>query len=196
MDVRAAIRQRRMVRAYDRRPVAAALLDDVLDAAARAPSAGLAQPVDLLVLTDEADRAVFWDLAFPVRSGYQWPHLFDAPVVVVPLIEPDAYVRRYALPDKAAAGLTDLDAWPAPYWWIDGGMAVENLLLAAVGTGLGASLFGLFVNEREILTAFGVPPGRRALGGVTIGYPLPEPPVRSSPLPRRSAADVVHRRRW
>ena len=196
MDVRDAIRRRRMVRAYDRRSVSEAVLDDVLHAAARAPSAGLAQPLDLLVLTHDADRTVFWDLAFPVQSGYRWPHLFDAPVVVVPVIEPDAYARRYALPDKAAAGLTNLDAWPAPYWWIDGGMAVENLLLAAVGNGLGASLFGLFVNEREILSAFGVPDGHRALGGITIGYPIPEPPVRSTPLPRRTAADIVHRGSW
>ena len=52
-------------------------------------------------------------------------------------------------------------------------MAVENLLLAAVGTGLGASLFGLFVNERQILSAFGVPDGRHALGGDH--YRLPDP---------------------
>lgn len=152
--------------------------------------------MDLLVLAEQADRAAFWDLAFPVREGYPWPHLFDAPVIVIPLVEPDAYARRYALPDRAATGLADLDAWPAPYWWIDGGAAVQNLLLAAVGSGLGASLFGLFVNEAEILRAFGVPPGHRALGGITIGYALPEPPVRSSPLPRRRLDDIVHRGRW
>lgn len=185
-----------MVRAYDTRPVDDAVLDRVLDAARRAPSAGMSQPVDLLVLDDPADRAAFWDLAFPVQEGYGWPRLFDAPVVVVPLIEPDAYARRYALPDKAFAGLTDLDAWPAPYWWIDGGAAVQNLLLAAVGEGLGASLFGLFVNEVEILRTFGVPEGHRALGGLTIGHALPEPPVVSSPLPRRRFDEIVHRGRW
>lgn len=185
-----------MVRAYDDRPVEDAVVARILEAARRAPSAGLSQPVDLLVLTDGDDRARFWELAFPIQEGYPWPRLFDAPVVVVPLVEPAAYARRFALPDKAAAGLADLDAWPAPYWWIDGGAAVENLLLAAVGEGLGASLFGLFVNEREILETFGVPPGHRALGGVTIGHPLPEDPVVSTPLPHRTLDDVVHRGRW
>jgi nitroreductase len=156
----------------------------------------MSQPVDLLVLTEADHRAAFWDLAFPVRAGYRWPHLFDAPVVVVPFVEPAAYARRYALADKAPAGLDDLDAWPVPYWWIDGGAAVQNLLLAAVGEGLGASLFGLFVHEDEIRAAFGVPDGHRALGGVTIGHPLGEPPVSSTPAPRRVIDDIVHRGGW
>jgi hypothetical protein len=52
--------------------------------------------------------------------------------------------------------------------------------------------FGLFVNEREILAAFGAPQGHRALGGITIGYAFTEPPVRSFPLPTRTADDFVH----
>ena len=73
---------------------------------------------------------------------------------------------------------------------------MQNLLLAAFGHGLGSSLFGLFVNQAEILRTFGAPPGHRALGGVTIGHGLPEKPVTSSPLPRRRLADVVHQGRW
>jgi nitroreductase len=196
MDVRDAITRRRMVRAYVPEPVDPDALDRVLDAARRAPTAGLSDALDLLVLTEASDRARFWDLAFPVRDDYGWPHLFDAPVVIVPFVEPDAYARRYAQPDKAVAGLADLDAWPAPYWWIDGGAAVENVLLAATGEGLGSSLFGLFVNEDEIRRAFGVPDGRRALGGITIGHARSEPRVVSSPTPRRALRDMVHRGRW
>ena len=155
----------------------------------------MSQPVDLLVLTEKPDRETFWDLAFPVRDGYDWPHLFDSPVVVVPLVEPAAYVRRYSQPDKAAAGLTNLDDWPVPYWWIDGGAAVQNLLLAAFGHGLGSSLFGLFVNEAEILRAFGVPRSPCPRGS-DVGYGLREKTVTSSPLPRRRLADVVHQGRW
>lgn len=188
-----------MVRAYDVRPVDAQVLDRVLDAARRGPSAGNSQPVDLLVLEAADDRARFWDLSFPVpeaRARFRWQGMFDAPVVVVPLVEPAAYSRRYAQPDKVKTGLHDLDAWPAPYWWIDGGAAVENLLLAAVAEGLGALLFGLFVHEAEILEAFGVPAGHRALGAVTIGHPAPDEPGRSARLDRRSLEETVHRGRW
>jgi nitroreductase len=199
MDVHDAIRRRRMVRAYDPAPIEDDVLDRVLDAARRGPSAGNSQPVDLLVLTQPEDRRTFWDLSFPIpaaRAAFRWQGMFDAPVVVVPLVEPDAYARRYSRPDKAGTGLDVLDAWPAPYWWIDGGAAVENLLLAAVGEGLGALLFGLFVHEAEILDAFGVPPGHRALGAITLGRPAPDEPGRSAALPRRSLDDVVHRGRW
>lgn len=188
-----------MIRAYDTRPVAGDVLDRVLDTARRGPSAGNSQPVDLLVLTAAADRARFWDLSFPVpeaRARFRWQRLFDAPVVVVPLVEPDAYARRYAQPDKAGTGLDDLDAWPAPYWWIDGGAAVENLLLAVVAEGLGALLFGLFAHEAEILRAFGVPDRRRALGAVALGHPAPDEPGRSSTLRRRSLDETVHRGGW
>ena len=208
MDVHEAIRKRRMVRAYDPAPLDPATLDRVLDAARRGPSAGNSQPVDLLVLTEPEDRGSFWDLSFPIpdaRASFRWQGLFEAPVVVLPLVEPDAYARRYGKPDKARTGLHDLDAWPAPYWWIDGGAAVENLLLAAVAEGLGALLFGLFgpgvqggprSREREILDAFGVPAGHRALGAITLGRPAPDEPGRSSTMTRRTLEEVVHRGRW
>jgi nitroreductase len=200
MELREVIRQRRMVRSFvSGRPVDTGALDRVLDAARRGPSAGFAQPVDLLVLDEATDRARFWDLSFPVpqaRAEFRWQGLFDAPVVIVPVVEPDAYARRYSEPDKAGTGLDDLDAWPAPYWWIDGGAAVQNLLLSAVDEGLGALLFGLFVHEREILDAFGVPANRRALGAVALGHPRPDEPGRSSGRRRRALVDVTHRGRW
>jgi len=199
MDAMDAIRRRRMVRAYDRRPVEPEVLDRVLDAARWAPSAGNSQPVDLLVLTEADDLARFWDLSFPIadtRAEFRWQRLFDAPVVVIPLVEPGAYTRRYSQPDKIAAGLDSLDAWPAPYWWIDGGAAVQNLLTAAYAEGLGSLLFGLFVHGPEILRAFGVPDGREALGAISMGHPLPEEPGRSSALPKRTLDEITHRGRW
>lgn len=200
MDVHEAIRRRRMVRAYDPTPVAAAALDRVLDAARRGPSAGNSQPVDLLVLTEPEDRATFWDRSFASpesRRGFRWQGLFHAPVLVVPLVEPEAYARRYRQPDKARTGLARLDAWPVPYWWVDGGAAVENLLLAVVAEGLGALFFGLFVNERPILDAFDVPESHRALGAVAIGHPAQDrEPGRSSALARRTLEEIVHRGRW
>src|SRR3546814_20224002 len=48
-------------------------------------------------------------------------------------------------------------AWSVPYWWVDGGMAVDQLLLAAVEAGLGACFFGLFDPEPAVLAELGVP---------------------------------------
>lgn len=194
MELQEAIRRRRMVRAFEQRPIDDDVLDRVLDAARRVPSAGNSQGVDLLVI-DEPER--YWSMTFTGdRSGFRWQGLFDAPVLVVPLVEPAAYTRRYAEPDKAATGLGDEEAWTVPYWWVDGGMAVQNLLLAAIDEGLGALLFGIFEHEPAVLAAFGVPDGRRALGVVALGHPLPDGPGQSASRHRRTLEETVHRGRW
>src|SRR5829696_6884901 len=193
------MRRRRMVRAYDGRAVEPAVVDRVLDAGRRAPSAGNSQGLDLVVLTGREETARYWDVALPAgpaRDGFRWQGLLAAPVVVLPVVTPAAYAARYAEPDKAATGLGSVEAWPVPYWLVDGGMAVLSMLLTAADEGLGALFFGLFDRERPVLDALGVPADRRGLGVVAIGHPAPDEPGTSVGRPRRPLDDVVHRGRW
>lgn len=190
-----------MVRSFQRgRDVRPEVLARVLDAARRAPSAGKTQALELLVLTDEADRVRFWDLSFPDgndRVLFRWRGLFDAPVIVIPVVEANAYAQRYSETDKvAAAGLDVVAGWPVPYWFVDGGMAVQNMLLTAVDEGLGALFFGLFEREAVTLHGFGVPASRRALGVLALGHPLLDEPGRSSRRPRRTLDEITHRGAW
>ena len=188
-----------MVRAFEDRPVDPHVVDDLLDLARRAPSAGHTQPWAFVVLEGPEETRRLWDVTLPAerRGSFRWPGLLTAPVVVLPLVSPGAYVARYAEPDKAAAGLgASTDAWPVPYWWVDGGMAVENLLLAATDRGLGALFYGLFGHEAAVLRTFGVPEGWRALGAVALGWPAPDEPGRSAARPRPPLGDVVHRGGW
>jgi nitroreductase len=189
-----------MVRAFDARPVPTELVDRLLQLARRAPSAGNTQPWAFVVLEGE-QTAALWDITLPVerRGSFRWPGLLEAPVVVLPLVSPDAYVDRYREPDKRTIGLgAGASAWPVPYWWVDGGMAVQTLLLAAVDAGLGALFYGLFDHERAVLDRFGVPEGWRALGAVALGWPAPgEPrPGRSASRRRPPLDEVVHRGSW
>jgi nitroreductase len=198
VELRDAIRARRMVRAFSRRPVPRATIDDLLDLARRAPSAGNTQPSRFVVLEGD-ETARLWDVTLPPprRKAFRWSGLLDAPVVVVPLVDPGAYASRYAEDDKRATGLGEgPEAWPVPYWWVDGGMAVHGLLLAAVDVGLGALFYGLFDHEAAVLAALGVPDGYRALGAVALGWPGPDEPGRSAGRPRPPLGDVVHRGRW
>lgn len=188
-----------MVRAFRPDPLAADVLGRVLAAASRAPSAGSTSGLDLLVLEGPEQTERYWDLTFPdpaVRAAFRWQGLFSAPVLVIPVVDPDAYAARYGEADKEATGLAEVGAWPVPYWWVDGGAAVENLLLAAVDEGLGALLFGLFDHEQAVLEAFGAPVGRRAVGTVALGHRAPDEPGRSSARPRRPLDEIVHRGRW
>jgi len=192
-----------MVRAFAARPVAADVLDRVLDAARRAPSAGNTQGWRFLVLEGAEQTARFWAVTLPPdrRAGFGWPHLLDAPVLVLPLADPAAYRARYAEPDKAATGLAVERAWPVPYWTVDTSFAVMLLLLAAQDEGLGALFFGVFEGEAELRRALGIPDGLQLLGAVALGHPRAMAPAdeRRGASADRAAperAAVIRRGRW
>jgi nitroreductase len=185
-----------MVRSFTAAPVEEDALERVLDAARRAPSAGNVQAVDLVVLRGAEETGRYWSVTLPDPSTFRWPGLLEAPVLVVPVVSPAAYAARYAEADKAVTGLADEAAWPVPYWFVDGGMAVEHLLLACVAEGLGACFFGQFDHERAVLDALGIPPDRRALGTIALGHPAPDEPGRSVGRPRRTLDEIVHRGGW
>lgn len=188
------IRQRKMVRAYEDRPIDADAIDRLLDAVRRGPSAGHTQGSEFLVLANATDRARFWAL----EGLWAAETAQTAPLIVVPFATKDAYLDRYAEPDK---GWTDRDEghWPVPYWFIDCGMATENLLLAVVNEGLGALFFGI---DRAVWpalrAAFAVPDRFDPIGAVTIGSPAPRDPNPTSARSRRrrSTGEVVHRGSW
>jgi nitroreductase len=189
-----------MIRAYRPDPVDATALQRALAAGRRAPSAGNTDARSFLVL-EGADTARYWDVSLPLehRESFPWPGLLVAPVLVVVLVRPDAYVRRYAEPDKARTGLgTGIDAWPVPYWWVDGGMAAQAVIDTARGETLGVCFFGLFAHEAALLGAFGVPDEWRAVGTIALGHPDldHERPSRSSRRVRPPLDAMVHRGHW
>ena len=175
--------------------------DDVVplvDLARRAPSAGYSQGVHFVVL-DGAPLAEFWQ----VTGAAEWfadvqPGVLDAPVVVLPLADPDAYTSRYAAPDKAGHGLDVAANWEVPFWLTDAAMATQNLLLLAEAHGLGALYFGIFRNARLALDRAGVPDRVLQVGAVAIGRRADDDRPSGSAVtrPRRAAADVVHVGGW
>jgi nitroreductase len=192
--------QRRMCRDFTEEPVDGDELDRVLAAALRAPSAGNTAALDLVVLVG-AQVDDYWatTMAPERRSGFAWPGLLSAPVLILPYVDPGAYVVRYGESDKARSGLgAGEDAWSVPYWWVDGGAAVMAMLLAADAGGLGALFFGQFDHEAALARRFGVPPTRRALGTIALGHPGPDAARRSASARRGrpSIAEVVHRGGW
>jgi nitroreductase len=199
MELGEAIRRRRMVRNFEDRPVPAEALDRILDHARRAPSAGHTQGFAFLVLEEPEQVGRFWDCTFPLerRGDFRWAGLFRAPVVILPCASKEAYLDRYAEPDK---GWTDRDEarWPVPYWDVDAGMAALLMLLTAVDEGLGACFFGVPADRVGALReTFGVPAAYRPVGVVSVGFPGGDdrrsPSLRRG---RRGVGEVVHRGRW
>lgn len=190
---------RRMVRSFDPRPVPRDVLDRMLDLARRVPAAGNTQGLDLVVLEGE-ETTRYWDASLSVdsRATFPWPGLLDAPVLVIPVGDPAAYVSRYAETDKARTGLgAGVDAWPVPYWYVDTAFAAMVALLAAVDEGLDALFFGQFEHEDAIKAELGIPMDRRPVGTIAIGYASEEQRASaSSRRPRRPFDEVVHRGGW
>ena len=194
------IAKRRMIRSFHDAPVESQLVDALVTAAHAGPSAGNSRSLELLVLRDD-EVANYWSVTLPesARASFPWPGLLIAPLLIVPYIDPSMYVDRYSEADKERTGLgVGVDAWSVPYWWVDGGAATENLLLAATGLGLGACLFGQFEHEAAVRERFGVPADMRAIGTIAIGYPDRDNDRRSKSAgrPRRPAADVTHYGSW
>jgi len=197
------VRNRRMTRSFDDRPLDDGLIEQLVELAARAPSAGKTQGWHLVVLEGEQTDE-FWDATLPMvrRDSFRWQRLLSAPVIALPLADAKAYVDRYAEPDKARTGLgAGPSAWPVPYWTIDTSMAAMTLLLAAEDVGLGALFFGVFHGERELRQRLGIPSGLELLGAIALGYPAiaddaASGPGRSAARPRRRAPQIMHRGRW
>jgi nitroreductase len=117
---------------------------------------------------------------------------------VLVLSDKQAYLDRYAAPDKAGLGMDTEAGWPVAYWDMDAAMAVMLMLLTAVDEGVGAWYFGVFHGAAALLRDLGVPEGRRLVGAVALGYPAADDrPGRSARTrPRRPLDQVVHRGRW
>lgn len=197
MEFQDVVRKRHMVRAFvPGRDVPDAVVARILDNARRAPSAGHTQGWSFLVLRGGEETGRFWEALFPAerRGRFAYPGLFEAPLIIVPLASREAYIDRYAEPDK---GWTDGDdnRWPVPFWYIDTGFSALLMLLTAVDEGLGALFFGIF-NVDGFRSAFGVPEMWTPIGAIAIGYPAPSRKSPSLARGRKSAKACIHRGTW
>jgi nitroreductase len=202
MEFADVVRKRHMIRDYDPdRPVPAEVRERLLEHAIRAPSAGFSQGWAFLVLESPEERDRFWTASTSAEDEQamrDWlVRMRRAPLLIVPLSHKQAYLDRYAEPDKGAVD-KDEARWPVPYWDIDTGMATLLMLLTAVDEGLAACFFGIQPPQHPTFhQAFGVPDEYTAIGCVAVGYAGSDD--RRSPSlkrGRRGVEEVVHRGRW
>lgn len=195
MDFQRVVDARRMRRNFSDEPVEPVALERILRNATHAPSAGFSQGWAFLLLTDPEDRARFWDGQWPGERTGRWSEgIVRAPALIVPMSNKDAYLDRYAEPDK---GWTDRseDRWPVPFWHIDAGFASMLMLLTAVDEGLGALFFGV-IDQARFRSDFGVPDAYTPIGAIALGHPAKDALSPSLKRGRRALDDVVHRGRW
>jgi len=190
MDLAEALRRRRMVRRYTGAAVSPDVLDRIVAAGLSGPSAGWAQGIAVITVTDReriSEVAAACGEADWIAGGYD-PWLSTAGAHLVVCLEPAVYRARYDAPDKDPAVL-DL----IPWWWVDGGAALMAILLSVVSEGLAAGFHGGHGAD-AIRPLLGIPEEVLVLGIVTIGHPAPD--RRSASLAAGPRPGRVHRERW
>jgi len=191
-----------MVRSFDTTPVDPAVVDLILQAALRSPTAGNTRGTAWIVLEGPDQTALYFDAttdaAWRARHKDWSDGLARAPVVLLAYSSPNAYVDRYAEEDKAAGGLgASASAWPVPYWVGDAAFGVMTVLLATVDAGLGACVLGAFRGEADLAAGLDVPTGWRLFCAVLLGHP-DGADHRSASLDRDKPypSGRIHRGRW
>jgi nitroreductase len=166
-----AIRSRRNVRSYAEGAIAPQDLDQILEAARRAPSAGNQQAWDFVVCTDREQLTQLAGVA-PAAG-----HVAGSAATIA-LVAPR--------PGEAhARDLVQLDL----------GQATMSIMLAAADLGIGSAHAG--VGDQGLARRLlGFPEDRFCVLLVALGVPADRPlrPVREPN--RRPFEDVVHRGRW
>lgn len=196
MQFRDILRKRRMIRRFTDEPVADEVLERIIDAGNRGPSAGFSQGVSFLSITGEETRrhvaALCGEHGY-IAAGFG-PFVSRAPVQIVVCTSEATYRARYAESDKRRAAARD-PVFPVPYWFTDAGAAMMLILLAAVDEGLGAAFVGIH-DQPGLRALLGIPDDVTPIGVVLIGHPADDKRSRSLKRGRKPLAEVHHRERW
>ena len=214
MDVLEAMRRRASTRAFHDRPVARATIEAMLDAARWAPSGVDSQPWRVAVVSGDTKRRITEQLLAervagkPERPDYRYyPERWDEPYKsrrvacglalykALGIGRDDADRRLKAWNNNysffgAPAGLFFfVDRRMAQGSWVDMGMFIENVMLAALSFGLATCPQAALAEYSDIVRRLlNVPDSRALLCGMALGHPDSAAPVNNYRTAREPVA--------
>jgi len=135
---------RRSIRRYEKQDIPKDVLDKILEAGRQAPSAGNKQPWHFIVLSD-------YDIKEKLSHGKWNTFVKDSAVTIVGCgYIGDEYGRKWST--------------------VDISIALQNMVIAAWGLGIGSCWIGDF-KEAEVKSLLNIPEDRKVIALVTFGYP-------------------------
>ncbi|MGZ0146417.1 5,6-dimethylbenzimidazole synthase [Kribbella sp. WER1] len=184
-------------------PIEEDLLTRVLEAAHRAPSVGLSQPWDFLLIRDVATRQKVHDLAARQRDVFarslpeQRRQAFDG-LKIEAILDAPLNIAVTCDPGRGGRHVLGRHADPRTTWF-SAAIAIQNLWLAARAEGLGVGWVSFFGPE-EVADVLGLPPHVELIGYLCVGYvdrfaPAPEL-VTTGWADRRPLSWAVHQEAW
>ena len=162
VDVEEAIRIRRSIRKWSDEPLDRRTIEDLMESVRLAPSGMNGQQWELIVVT-ERDRL---EQLGAICNNQR--HVGEAGAFVFIVTDPSA-----------------------KWIHVDPAIAMDHLTLRAREMGLGTCWIGAF-DEARMREFLGIPEGKVAVIGVTLGHPAEEPPPRA----RRNLEELVHWERY
>lgn len=169
MDAISCIKGRASVRKFRKDPVQDMVLDDILEAAVAAPSAGNCQDWEFIAVREQQNKKRL------VGAALGQGMIEEAPVVVV-VCSNIRKISRYGSMGESLYSIQDAAA------------ATQNLMLAAWDRGIGSCWIGAF-DEGKVRQALVLPEHVKPLAIVPLGYPA-EKPEKPERWPLK---DFVHR---
>ena len=169
MDVLEAIKGRRSIRAFKNQGVPAEIVEELIDAARWAPSAGNIQPWEFIIVRKPRIKRRL------VETALGQMFIEEAPVVIVVCADEERSSQGYGVRGKTLYCIQDTAA------------AMQNIHLTAYSLGLGTCWVGAF-REEETRKILKIPRGMRPVAIIPVGYPAESPTARM----RKSTSQIVH----
>ncbi|MCZ7382063.1 MAG: nitroreductase family protein [Candidatus Methanoperedens sp.] len=166
------IKGRRSVRRFKAQPVGKEMIEELLDAARMAPSAGNLQARDFIVISNKITKQKLKEAAL----GQSF--IEQAPLVIVAVANIERSSRVYKTRGELYA-IQDATA------------SVENILLSACSLGLAACWVGAF-DENAVSELLSIPHKTKPIAIIPVGYADEEPVAP----PRMGLDKVVHWETW
>ena len=193
MELFEAIKSRRSIRRYTNAPVDDDKINAILEAGRWAPSWANTQCSRFVVVRDANIKAALGDAMVKMKTpdGKEVPPPSVAAINTVPVVivvcAAIGVSGAYPGAGSGANYVTDKGDW----FMFDTALAVQNMVLAAHGLGLGTVIIGTF-DAAKLEKILGVPKDYRI---VTL-FPVGVPEHEGKAPPRKELSEIVFKDKW
>ena len=214
MNIFTAINQRRSTRAYLDKPVARAEIEEIFKCAGRAPSAINLQPWEYVVVYgEEKDRLVRRLLKVHAErqitcgpgTSIRPPEIFtrrsrEASDIMEPRVaETGQTLNRFVEEGSCSfygapiAIIVTIDRLFPKLRYLDLGLSISYLLLAAEAKGIGTCPIGLITAyEADIADVLSIPENKEIVLGIAFGYADESSPVNNFKTGRADQSEILY----